>query len=158
MIFGAYDDAEFRCGYAESEDGKTWSIDPYPVFTKGAVGEWDSVHAYLGHGIKIADIYYLFYQGYDGSNWRIGLAYSKDLKTWTRYAKNPIVNLGNWNTISAENPCLVKAGNNFVGLFCGARSGSGIYPNSYDIGLFYQTVHPSLYKRNRSKHLSKTTT
>jgi len=143
MIFGAYDDAEFRCGYAESQDGKTWSIDPRPVFTKAGAGEWDGVHAYPGHGIRIDDIYYLFYQGYDGSSWRIGLAYSKDLKSWTRYVGNPIVGLGKWNTVSAENPCLVKVGNNFVGLFCGAFSGSGIYPSSYDIGLFYQKVHPS---------------
>ena len=141
MIFGAYDDAEFRCGYAESQDGKTWSIDPRPIFTKGEAGEWDSVHAYPGHGIVIGDTYYLFYQGYDGSSWRIGLAYSKDLKGWTRYVGNPIVGLGQWNTVSAENPCLVKVGDNFAGLFCGALTGSGIYPNSYDIGLFYQTLH-----------------
>jgi len=143
MIFGAYDDAEFRCGYAESQDGKTWSIDPVPVFTKGPAGEWDNVHVYPGHGIRIGGIYYLFYQGYDGSSWRIGLAYSKDLKIWTRYANNPIVGLGDWNPVSAENPCLAKVGNNFVGLFCGALGGSGIYPSSYDIGLFYQTVRPS---------------
>ena len=143
MIFGAYEDTEFRCGYAESQDGKTWSIDPHPVFTKGAAEEWDGVHAYPGHGIRMGDTYYLFYQGYDGNSWRIGLAYCKDLRTWTRYANNPIVGLGNWNTVSAENPCLVKVGNNFVGLFCGAFSGSGIYPSSYDIGLFYQAVHPS---------------
>ena len=143
MIFGAYEDTEFRCGYAESEDGKTWSIDPRPVFTKGATGEWDGVHAYPGHGIKVTGTYYLFYQGFDGTNWRLGLAYSKDLRAWTRYANNPIVGLGSWNTVSAENPCLVKVGNNFAGLFCGAFTGSGIYPSSYDIGLFYQTVHPS---------------
>jgi len=143
MIFGAYDDAEFSCGYADSKDGKTWSIDPRPVFAKGVAGEWDSVHAYPGHGIRIGDNYYLFYQGYDGSSWRIGLAYSRDLKSWKRHVGNPIVGLGKWNTISAENPCLVKVGNNFVGLFCGSSAGSGIYPSSYDIGLFYQTVHPS---------------
>ena len=143
MIFGEYDDAEFRCGYAESEDGKTWSINPDPVLTKGATGEWDCVHVYPGHGIKVDNVYYLFYQGYDGSSWRIGIAYSKDLKTWVRYTNNPIVGLGNWNTVSAENPCVFKVGNNFVGLFCGARSGSGIYPTSYDIGLFYQSIRLS---------------
>jgi|GEM_PF-3376279 len=142
MIFGAYDDAEFRCGYAGSQDGKTWSIDPRPVFTKGEAGEWDSVHAYPGHGIAVGGTYYLFYQGYDGSHWRIGLAYSKDLKGWTRYVGNPIVGLGKWNCTSAENPCLVKEGNNFVGLFCGALVGSGIYPSSYDIGLFHQAAYP----------------
>lgn len=143
MIFGAYDDVEFRCGYAGSRDGRMWSTGTDPVFTRGATGEWDGVHAYPGHGIKVGDTYYLFYQGYDGSNWRIGLAHSKDLKSWRRYGGNPIVSLGNWNTVSAENPCLVKVGNNFAGLFCGALTGSGIYPNCYDIGLFYQAVPPS---------------
>lgn len=139
-IFGAYDDVEFRCGYAESRDGKTWSIDPDPVFIRAPTGEWDGVHAYPCHGVKVADTYFLLYQGYDGRNWRLGLAHSNDLRSWKRYAKNPIVGLGDWNTVSAENPCLIKVGNNFVGLFCGARAGSGIYPDIYDIGLFYQTI------------------
>jgi len=55
-------------------------------------------------------------------------------------SQGQVEGLRGWNTVSAENPCLVKVGNNFVGLFCGAIGGSGIYPSSYDIGLFYQTV------------------
>jgi len=144
MIFGAFDDVEFRCGYAESQDGMKWSISPRPIFVKGPARDWDGVHAYPVHGVKIDDTYYLFYQGYDGKNWRIGIAYSQDLSTWIRYVNNPIVGLGSWNTVSAENSCLIKIGNNFVGLFCGAFTGSGIYPSAYDIGLFYQTVHQSL--------------
>ena len=143
MIFGAYDDVEFRCGYAESQDGTRWSINSHPVFVKGQAGGWDGVHAYPVHGIRIDDVYYLFYQGYDGKNWRIGIAYSKDLSTWTRCVNNPIVGLGSWNTVSAENSCLIKVGNNFAGLFCGALTGSGIYPSAYDIGLFYQSMHRS---------------
>jgi len=44
--------------------------------------------------VRDASGYRMWYAGFDGSNWRIGLATSPDGIVWTRYAGNPVLNLG----------------------------------------------------------------
>jgi len=65
-----------------------------PVLNLGANGTWDD--AYIEDASVILDgtTYKMWYAGQDGSNWRIGYATSPDGITWTKYASNPVVDLG----------------------------------------------------------------
>lgn len=64
-----------RIGYAESLDGITWTkFSSNPVLIWGELGAWD--HGCVAHPsvIHIEGQYKMWYTGYDGTVWRIGLA------------------------------------------------------------------------------------
>ena len=84
-----------RIGYASSPDGIVWT--KYlgnPVLNIGPSGSWDDKYmggpSILFNGVE----YEMFYGGYDGSNYRIGYASSPDGIVWTKYAGNPVLDLG----------------------------------------------------------------
>jgi len=68
-----------RCGmaYTTSDDPLNYSryfIDNGQILEVGAAGEWDDVAVAMPGLIMYGRKFYLYYSGYDGSNWRIGLA------------------------------------------------------------------------------------
>ncbi len=87
---GGYD-----IGRATSSDGVSWVMDPAnPVLTRGAEGEWDD-DALWGVGlIHDASGFRMWYAGSDGGISRTGYATSTDGSTWTKYAENPIIDVG----------------------------------------------------------------
>jgi pimeloyl-ACP methyl ester carboxylesterase len=63
--------------YAYSLDGINWikPEDKNPVLKKGSDGAWDDVYVGSPFVIKIGENHYrMYYDGYDGSRWRIGIA------------------------------------------------------------------------------------
>jgi predicted GH43/DUF377 family glycosyl hydrolase len=83
-----------RVGYAESEDGIHFKTDPAPVFYPAddaqQSAEWSGND---GHGgcedPRVTEspdgFYVLTYTQYNGKRPRLGIASSKDLRTWTKY-------------------------------------------------------------------------
>jgi predicted GH43/DUF377 family glycosyl hydrolase len=87
-----------RAGLATSRDGLHWEKwKGNPVLDVGPAGAWDSRVAKLPVVSRHGDTYYLFYSGRDSQNKRdtenknIGVATSKDLRTWTKYSGNPVL-------------------------------------------------------------------
>lgn len=104
-------------GLAWSEELRHWKrTDPILRPEEGA--PWERGGLYKPYLVRSGDTYYLFYNAKNGAErgWveQTGLATSKDLKTWTRYAGNPIVPNGPpdaWDARFASDPAVLRYGN-----------------------------------------------
>jgi len=86
---------EEKVGYATSPDGKSWTKHASnPVLGFGPSGSWDSSQLSLPMVIKDGATYKMWYAGYNGTYWRIGYATSADGVAWTKYAQNPVMDVG----------------------------------------------------------------
>jgi len=75
MWYEGHDGANFRIGQATSYDGLHWTKDgANPVLDLGPPGSWDSVHADEPYVLFDGHLYRMWYSGYDGRHYRIGLA------------------------------------------------------------------------------------
>ncbi len=79
----------FRIGYATSPDGIRWtkvadSAGAGAVLGLGQAGEADSKGAAHPHVMKISGAYRMWYEGYDGTTWRLMAATSSDGQAWTK--------------------------------------------------------------------------
>jgi len=102
-----------RIGVARSEDGITgWERYTGNPILEPVPGTWESVY------VRVNSVYYdeeadrlnLYYQGYDGSIVRCGLAYrdGKDpFGAWTKYPGNPIISYAEHR----GNPAIMRFGN-----------------------------------------------
>ena len=83
-------------GYAESNDGIFWQRPlSDPVLTVGSSGEWDDGLLFSGGFLYHNGIYYMSYQGgrnWINPQWQIGLAFSDDGITWTKYNDSTTTN------------------------------------------------------------------
>jgi predicted GH43/DUF377 family glycosyl hydrolase len=77
MYYAGLDGATVRTGLAISEDGITF-VKHGVVIPLGASGEFDDGHAYAPVVLERDGQTWVYYAGYDGGNWRIGLAISED--------------------------------------------------------------------------------
>lgn len=129
MLFsGSQSDNEYKIGLATSTNMTTWTeYSGNPVMTIGVSGEWDDTRVVPEHIEKIGSTYYLYYGGWNGSNYRVGIATSTDLHTWSRYACNPIIGLGgsgSWDEYLAGDHCsLVNVNNDWWVYYTGVNVG-----------------------------------
>ncbi|MDZ7265079.1 MAG: FG-GAP-like repeat-containing protein [candidate division KSB1 bacterium] len=72
-----------QIGYAESIDGIHW-IKKGPILPLGQAGDFDCIHQNTPDVVKINSTYFLWYAGFDGSEWRIGKAVSFDGIYWEK--------------------------------------------------------------------------
>ena len=94
MWYGGYD-GHSRIGYATSPDGIVWTkYFDNPIVDRGPAGAWDDHHVSLPHVYFDGTEYKMWYWGYDGSKGRIGYATSPDGIVWTKYAGNPVLDVG----------------------------------------------------------------
>jgi predicted GH43/DUF377 family glycosyl hydrolase len=101
-------------GLCWSDDLLHWELEPPCLFPQHGA-EWERGGLYKPYLIKEGDTYYLFYNAKTAEkSWReqTGLATSKDLKTWTRFAGNPLIHNGakgpSWDDRFASDPCVVR--------------------------------------------------
>ncbi|MBW4331787.1 hypothetical protein KY084_13010 [Stakelama sp. CBK3Z-3] len=91
-----YEQGSAVIGLAWSEDLVNWErTDPILRAEDGA--DWERGGLYKPYIVKNGDTYLLYYNAKTtGNPWKeqTGLAMSKDLKSWTRYAGNPIIRNG----------------------------------------------------------------
>ncbi len=78
--------------------------------------------------LKVDSGYRMYYAGFDGSRWRIGLATSVDGTTWTRYPENPLlVPSGGWESSHLDWPCVVWNGHAFEMWYAGSSDGGATF-------------------------------
>ena len=66
-----------------------------PVLTLGGGGQWDSENIEVSAVMNDGGLYKMWYHGFDISgNARIGYATSLDGTTWTKFAGNPVLDIG----------------------------------------------------------------
>ncbi len=107
-----------RIGYATSPDGISWTkYASNPVLDVGSAGEWDEAGFEAPYVIKDGPASYkMWYGGKDaGDTWRIGYATSTDGITWTKYAGNPVIDLGmdNYNNVGVLQPSVIYDGGTY---------------------------------------------
>lgn len=93
------------------------------VLDIGAKRSWDSRWTNDPNVLKIGDMYHLWYSGFDGEHLRIGLATSTDGINWTKYADNPVLDLGvpvSWDDYQVYNPCVLKVSDKYYMWYAGA--------------------------------------
>jgi len=88
-----------------SNDGITFSNQIQEVLLPGI--SWDKTAVSAPYVIYENSIYYLFYTGWNGFEWKIGMATSNDGNTWTKCVNNPIIS-------SASGPTLLKEEGKYV--------------------------------------------
>lgn len=88
--------SDYAIGLAWSVDGVDWARDARnPMVEKGAAGAWDDDHVKDPKLVIVDEVLYLYYAGYDGTKYQIGLATSKDYgQTWTKYGNGPVLPVG----------------------------------------------------------------
>ena len=111
---------ELWFGHATTRDFLTWQTHE-PCFYIDTNG-WDNGHVFAPFVIEKDGLYYLFYTGVTPENTqRIGVATSKDLFTWQRYADNPVIRPENYDWAfcptekgsACRDPHVIKMGNEY---------------------------------------------
>ncbi len=129
MWYGGSDsNLRFQIGYAESIDGYTWKkYEANPVLSySNQEHEFDRYSVEV-HGVtKHNNEYMLFYEAIEEQfpvRFSIGVAFSKDGKTWRKGSNNPILEggpVGSWDAMGAYHPSLLMRGDKallyYVGL------------------------------------------
>jgi predicted GH43/DUF377 family glycosyl hydrolase len=122
-----------RIGYATSPDGLNWTKHSgNPVFDVGSGSAWDSEDLETPFIVKENGIYKMWYsgRGTDGY-WRTGYATSTDGINWSKYAGNPVLDVGtqDWNNRAVHSPSVLHEDSLYkMWLYAAGDDGSGWTP------------------------------
>lgn len=92
-----------------------WTVDPEPVLSHGAVGEWDSAAVDTPSVIRTDDGYLMYYAGLSEGGRAIGVATSEDGITWTKGAE-PVLT-SQWEDYAAHQPRVERIEDGYVMFF-----------------------------------------
>jgi len=84
-------DYDWRIGFAESADGLSWTKHPTPVLEQGP--GWESWLVYAPSVLYDGTSYHMWYTGHSGQHVAIGYAASADGIEWTKYPRNPVLDI-----------------------------------------------------------------
>lgn len=89
-----------QIGLATSIDGISWQKHKSNPVLRTSADEWDCVNVRPSVPVRVGNIWYMFYWGFDGGSRSIGLAYSKDLFVWRKKRKL----IGEVSSLGITNP------------------------------------------------------
>jgi len=97
------------------------------VLSKGTSGAWDDDAVYEPSILFAKGKWHMYYVGYSGSEYAIGLATSSDGITWVKYASNPVLSKGSSGTpdvTEVRDPCVIYEDGTFKMWYTGVSSGT----------------------------------
>jgi len=96
MWYSSWDSVNTRIGYATSPDGIAWTkYTGNPVLDIGLPGSWDESGVTRATVVYNESVYHMWYTGNNTSGVnRLGYATSPDKIVWTKYANNPVMDVG----------------------------------------------------------------
>ncbi|MCD6291337.1 MAG: hypothetical protein J7M34_12600 [Anaerolineae bacterium] len=95
MWHEGHDGKHWRIGYEVSDDGIHWRPGPdNPVLDLGSAGSWDSVNVAEPNVLFDGTLYRMWYSGYDGDKYRIGLATAPPIYSKRGVFTSPVVDAG----------------------------------------------------------------
>jgi predicted GH43/DUF377 family glycosyl hydrolase len=110
-------DVNRQIRYATSPDRVTWTnYAGNPVLNNGAPGQWDRAGVFNPAVVLEGSTYHMWYAGWDSVNTRIGYATSTDGIAWTKFAGNPVLDvgsIGSWDSAAVLSPSVVLDGSTF---------------------------------------------
>jgi predicted GH43/DUF377 family glycosyl hydrolase len=110
-----YEEGPAVIGLCWSRDLRRWEADP-PCLRAEDGAAWERGGLYKACLVEEKGTFHLFYNAKTADKrWveQTGVAWSRDLKTWTRYGGNPIIPNGppgSMDEVFASDPCVVKFG------------------------------------------------
>jgi len=108
MWYTGNDQSYERIGHATSPDGITWTKDPSnPVINLGSPGSWYDEGVGTGFVMLEGSTLHLWFDGYDGTYFRIGHAISTDGGASWLFYPNPVLNIGSWDNPRVQSPGVV---------------------------------------------------
>ncbi len=118
-----------RIGYATSNDGINWTkYAGNPVMDVGSTGTWDDEGIGLGSVISDTGIFKMWYTGintdFATSVGRIGYATSTNGINWTKYAGNPVMDVGSagtWDDVWVFDPYVIRDGSSLKMWYSGSN-------------------------------------
>jgi len=112
-------------GLARGDSLRRWTVEP-PFLTAADGAAWERGGLYKPCLIRHDGRYFVFYNAKNTLEWpwheQIGVAWSDDLRHWTRYEGNPIVpngGPGSPDEIFAADPCILQHGQTWVMFYYG---------------------------------------
>ncbi|HVV71508.1 MAG TPA: hypothetical protein VHI52_08425, partial [Verrucomicrobiae bacterium] len=146
---------ELRPGYeavAESSDGLAWSrakgTPILSVYDKDC-GAWEKDCIYQPWLMEHEQKFYDFYNAASGGIEQSGVAVSRDLFTWTRYAGNPVIRnrKNEYDEQFASDPKVFRDGDHWTMFYFGVGRGGAHIMVAFSRDLLHWTSHPEpLYK------------
>lgn len=132
MVYHSYPEEGYEAGAAriglawcDDESLLCWHRLPEPVMTWENGKNWEKGGLYKGFLMEREGCYYLFYNAknvMEGS-WieQVGVAFSRDMISWTRYAGNPVLSVadGAWDSAFCSDPFVVRDGNRWLMFYYG---------------------------------------
>lgn len=108
---------------AESEIGRAtatdplgpWTVDPEPVLSHGADGEWDSTSVDAPSVVRTDDGYLMYYAGFSQETRAIGVATSEDGLIWTKQSEPVLVSM--WDDYAVHQPRVERTNDGYVMVF-----------------------------------------
>ncbi|HSV72178.1 MAG TPA: hypothetical protein VLH79_00265 [Chthonomonadales bacterium] len=109
-------------GLCWSDDLRGWEIEE-PFLHAAAGASWEQGGLYKSCLVRHRGVYWMFYNAKNReSNWveQIGVATSRDLRTWKRHEANPLLPVGPrgaWDDIFAADPCVLQVRRDLWAMF-----------------------------------------
>jgi predicted GH43/DUF377 family glycosyl hydrolase len=97
------------------------------ILDVGTSGAWDDGRVDRACVIQDGSEYKMWYSGYNGSNYQIGLATSSDGFMWTKHPGNPVLTAGSsgrFDEVNVLSPWVIKDGTTYKMWYSGAQAGA----------------------------------